>query len=221
MLSGGLDSVVNLKCAIDHGEVTSAITFDYGQAAFENEAVAASLATARYNVPHRIVPLPWYKNLVANPVMGQGEVAACGSEELAGASALLQEAWIPNRNCVFLAIGGAYAEALGAGGVVAGFNREEAEVFPDNSREFLDAMGAVLRLSTLSKVEAVCYTIGMTKGEIVKLGLAISAPLDLIYSCYRRSPRQEMCGLCQSCVRVKAALGANGLLETFSRRFEA
>ena len=219
LLSGGLDSVVNLKCALDEGEVKLAITFDYGQVAFENEAKAASLAAARFKVHHCIVSLPWYKDIAANPIVGKGDVAAYPKGVLSDAATLLKEAWIPNRNCVFLGIGGAYAEALGAGGVVVGFNREEAGVFPDNSVAFLENMNKVLGLSTLSGVGAICYTIGLTKDEIVGLGLSISAPLDLAYSCYRRSPDQRMCGLCQSCLRFKAALRSHGVLERYAERF--
>ena len=219
LLSGGLDSAVNLKCALDQGEVARAITFDYGQVAFANEARAAGQCAARCGVPHAIVSLPWYGEVAANPVMGRGEIAPHPGGILAGAPALLREAWIPNRNCVLVSIGAAYAEALGARAVVVGFNREEAEVFPDNSRGFLEKINRVLSVSTLSAVEALCYTIDMTKDEIVGLGLRISAPLDLIYSCYRRSDDQRMCGTCQSCLRVKAALRANRVFERYAARF--
>jgi len=219
LLSGGLDSVVNLKCALDRGEVLRALTFDYGQAAAGNEVGAASDVTRRLGVSHSVIPLPWYRDLVVNPVMGKGEVAARGERVAAPARDLLEEAWIPNRNCVLLAIGAAFAEGLGARGVVVGFNREEAEVFPDNSASFLEKVNAALGLSTLSGVEAVCHTAGMTKVEIVALGLKIGAPLDLVYSCYGRSPDQRMCGRCQSCVRVKAALKANGVFDRYAGRF--
>jgi 7-cyano-7-deazaguanine synthase len=172
------------------------------------------------------VALPWYRNLVSNPVMGAGEVPCREDAAAAGVVTgaprdLLKEAWIPNRNCVFLSVGGAYAEALGACGVVMGLNREEAAVFPDNSLDFLESMSRVLAVSTLSGVRALCYTIGMTKREIVELGARIGAPLDLVYSCYRRSADQRMCGVCQSCVRVKAALAESGLTARYGGRFAA
>jgi len=221
LLSGGLDSVVNLKAAVDQGEVVRAVTFDYGQAAAANEIRAASLVAARLGVPHIVVELPWYRDIAANPVMGHGEVGCYPGGLPRDATACLKEAWIPNRNCVFLSVGGAFAEALGAEGVVMGLNREEAAVFPDNSAEFLDKMNEVLRISTLSGVKAVSFTIGMTKPEIVKFALEISAPLDLVYSCYRPSVEDRMCGSCQSCVRVKGALEANGVLERLKARFAA
>jgi 7-cyano-7-deazaguanine synthase len=221
LLSGGLDSAVNLKCALDDGEIRLAVTFDYGQAAFEDEARAAAAMVERYGVRHTVVNLPWYRDLVANPLMGKGAVGEYAAGITSSPADLLGEAWIPNRNCVFLSIGAAYAESLKARGIVVGFNREEAGIFPDNSLAFLEAVNQALKLSTLSDIEVVCYTIGMTKAEIVALGVEIAAPLDLIYSCYRPSRDERMCGLCQSCVRVKAALAENGQLEGLAGRFAA
>jgi len=219
LLSGGLDSVVNFKCALDRGEVLRALTFDYGQAAAANEIRAASEAAGRFGVVHSVVPLPWYRDLVANPVMGQGEVGRHDERVSEEPAQLLKEAWIPNRNCVLLAIGAAFAEGLGAGGVVVGLNREEAGVFPDNSEDFLQRVNAVFGLSTLSGVEAVCYTAAMSKADIVRLGIEVGAPLDLIYSCYKSGADQRMCGRCQSCARLKAALRANGVLGRHAGRF--
>jgi 7-cyano-7-deazaguanine synthase len=219
LLSGGLDSVVNLKAARDQGEVARALTFDYGQAAAADEIRAASEVAGRLGVAHAVIELPWYRDLVAKPVMDGGEVAGYQWAAPSDAAASLREAWIPNRNCVFVSIGGAYAEALGADAVVIGLNAEEAQVFPDNSLGFLEKMNGVLGVSTLSRVKAVSHTIGMTKAEIVRFGLEIGAPLDLIYSCYKPAADHRMCGLCQSCARVKAALRANGVIRQFAARF--
>ncbi|MFH1314009.1 MAG: 7-cyano-7-deazaguanine synthase QueC [Candidatus Eisenbacteria bacterium] len=219
LLSGGLDSVVNLKCAIDECEVGLALTFDYGQAAFANEKHAAAGCAERYGIPHQVVDLRWYEHLLPGAISGLGEALSFGERLPEDGEGLLNEAWVPNRNCVFLSIGGAFAEASGADGVVIGINREEAEVFPDNTEAFRDAMNSVLSISTRSGVRVVTYTSGMSKKEIVELGRRIGAPLDLIYSCYRRSDDQRMCGSCQSCMRLKTALRKNQILDEFKGRF--
>jgi 7-cyano-7-deazaguanine synthase len=216
LLSGGLDSVVNLKCALDEGEVVEALTFDYGQAAFEDEKAAAGSCSERLGVAHRTIELGWYRTLVPAPIRGDDDVASYASGLSRDRARLLAEAWVPNRNGVFISIGAALAEAGGAGRVVVGLNREEAETFPDNSQAFLNSMNKVLAVSTLSAVQAFTYTGDLSKAEIVRLGLEVGAPLEVIYSCYRRSDDGRMCGCCQSCVRLKEALKANdvsGLLE--------
>jgi 7-cyano-7-deazaguanine synthase len=219
LLSGGLDSVVNLKKAHDEGEVVLALTFDYGQTSFPSERRAARECALRYGIKHKIVDLPWFFELLPPVMSGREPARPHDRASLEERQNLLREVWVPNRNCVLLAVGAAHAEAAGAGQVVAGFNLEEAEVFPDNSAEFVEAMNRVLGMSTLSGVKVVAYTQGMTKSETVRLAGEIDAPLDLIYSCYLPSSDQVMCGRCQSCVRLKDALEANGLLERYSKRF--
>ena len=219
LLSGGLDSVVNFKCALDECSVLVAVTFDYGQIAFEGEARAARECAARYRTPHRIVELGWFREIVDNPITGKGSLSRPEDEGAAEKHSLLEETWVPNRNAVFVNIGAAFAESLGAEMVVAGLNAEEAEEYPDNSARFLDLTNAALAVSTLSGVKVKSYTLELDKRETVALGLERGAPLDLIYSCYERPSGGRMCGVCPSCARLKAALEANGVAGRYENRF--
>ena len=218
LLSGGLDSVVNFKCAVDSGSVEGAVTFDYGQAASENEKRAAAECARRFGVPHRVLDLAWYAKLLPGAMSGTEEAAAPESGGGGDTDSMLKEAWVPNRNGVFVNIGAAFAEASGAGAVVIGVNREEARVFPDNSEAFMKSASGALKVSTLSGVEVVSFTVALSKRDIVRLGIDNGSPLDLVYSCYRASPDQRMCGSCQSCVRLKAALEGQGE-DRLSERF--
>jgi 7-cyano-7-deazaguanine synthase len=221
LLSGGLDSAVNLKCAVDRGKVKMALTFDYGQGAFENEEHAARACADLCGVPHEVVSLDWYRRLLPAAMTGDAGLHAYRGGLVSDTREMLDEAWVPNRNCVFAAIGAAYAEKTGAGRVVMGFNRDEAEVFPDNSASFVERMNCVLKVSTLSDIALVTYTQDLSKEEMVRLGMEIGAPLDAVYSCYKASSDQTMCGSCQSCVRLKRAFEANGLMDRFASRFAA
>ena len=129
-----------------------------------------------------------------------------GAERLPADDALLSldEVWIPNRNGVFLNVAAAYAERYGCDTVVTGFNREEAEEFPDNSAEYVDRVNRSLEMSTRNRVRVESFTIDLDKPAILKLGLELKAPLSIIWSCYRSGER--MCGHCASCVRLRAAL---------------
>jgi 7-cyano-7-deazaguanine synthase len=112
--------------------------------------------------------------------------------------------WIPNRNGVFLNIAAAFAEGYDCETVVTGFNREEAVEFPDNSREYVEAVNNGFVYSTRSGVRVVSYTLDLSKREILRKGIELSAPLDAIWSCYRGGER--MCGACASCRRLKMAI---------------
>jgi 7-cyano-7-deazaguanine synthase len=218
LLSGGLDSVVNLKCAADEGDVLAAVTCDYGQPAADDEIACALACAERFGIPHHVAGLEWYAALIAGSTDRSG--APVSEEDLArGDRSLLTDAWLPNRNSVLLSVGAAYAEALGAGVVVAGFNLEEARVFPDNSAEFVKRFNSVLELSTLTGVVVRGYTVNLDKKQVVALGIRVGAPLDLVYSCYGKSRDGRMCGVCQSCMRLKSALAGNGLLEAHRGRF--
>jgi len=218
LLSGGLDSIVNFKCAEERGSIETALTFDYGQAAAENEIRAAAECAGRFGVRHEVVELAWYGGLLPEAMSGRVEEGQLkrGGPDTGGS--MLEQAWVPNRNGVFVNIGAAFAEASGADAVVIGLNLEEAEVFPDNSEAFMKSSTRALRNSTLSEVEVVSFTTLLSKREIVRLGLDNDSPLDLVYSCYEASADQRMCGTCQSCARLKAAIEGEHLAP-FAGRF--
>lgn len=220
LLSGGLDSAVNLQCALDDGEVVAAVTFDYGQAAAANEMRAAGEYAARSGVSHKIIDLDGYWGLLPESMRDSDRVAAHRDLSEADPGTMLREAWVPNRNGVFVNIAAAFAEAHGAGAVVLGLNREEAEIFPDNSDRFLEDTNRALAVSTLTGVRAFSFTTRLSKREIVQEAIARGVDLDLVYSCYRGSADHRMCGECQSCVRLRTALAAedyNGLNARFAK----
>jgi 7-cyano-7-deazaguanine synthase len=206
LLSGGLDSAVNLKCALDDGIVDAAITFDYGQAAARNEIRAAGECAQRLGVPHTVIKLGDYWGLLPEALRDGGRIAKRAGVEDSDPSVMLEQAWVPNRNGVFVNIAAAFAESRRSDAVVIGLNREEAEIFPDNSERFLERINQCLAVSTLTGVKALSFTTRLSKGEIVRLGLERGAPLESIYSCYQGSPDGKMCGECQSCLRLKRAL---------------
>jgi len=115
------------------------------------------------------------------------------------------QVWVPNRNAVFLSVGTAYAEKLGADRVVLGFNREEGATFPDNTEAFLQAASALQKYSTRTGVEAFSYTTDLDKREIVSLIRKVQSdfPWNLVWSCYEKGPLP--CGVCESCLRFQRA----------------
>ncbi len=119
----------------------------------------------------------------------------------AGRSAL--RVWVPNRNGVFLAVAAAYAESLGAGRVVAGFNARRRRPFR-TLRGVPRAATRSLRFSTRNAVRVKSYTSRLRKPAIVALGLKIGAPMDLVWPCYEGGGR--LCGRCESCLRFLRAI---------------
>lgn len=215
LLSGGLDSAVCLKATLDSMGPTLALTFDYGQRARAREAEASRGMCERLGAAHRVVELPWLAEItrtaLVNGAQALPEVDAAELDDSRVTGRSAEAVWVPNRNGVFVMVAAAFAEALGAGNVVAGFNAEEGASFPDNSPAFVEAMRTALSFSTLSKVHLASPTNGLTKTQIVRLGRDIGAALDLIWSCYDGG--EEPCWQCESCRRLRRALVESGSWE--------
>jgi len=218
LLSGGLDSTVNLKQAVDSGGVSLALTGDYGQRAARREAAAAAAMCRQLGVRHRLVPLPWLGEICHSALVNQSQpIPRVGAGQLGDREVVSGETaeavWVPNRNGILINIAAAYAECLGASSVVVGFNAEEAATFPDNSADFVSAANAALHFSTRGKVSLLCYTQDLSKADIVRLGREVKAPLPSIWSCYLGGA--DHCGECESCARLERALRAAGAWEWF------
>lgn len=207
LLSAGLDSSVNFLAALREHEVSLALTFNYGQKAAEKEIEKSKKLAKLKSIPHRVIDLPWLKDLGTSGlthnkgVIPMGRQVSIDNAKVSGVSA--KAVWIPNRNGVFLNIAASFAESLKAKYIIPGFNAEEAATFPDNSFDFIRATRKSLSFSTANQVEVKCYTISMTKPDIAKLGMDLQLPFADIWPCYQNL--EQWCGQCESCQRAKRA----------------
>jgi 7-cyano-7-deazaguanine synthase len=198
LVSGGLDSIVSLAKAFTNMELRLVLFFNYGQRALLRERAAVLGIVNFYHLPFREIKLDWMGSLLPT-AMREG----CDD---AGGLDTLDAVWVPNRNGVFLNVAGAFAESFDCDVIVTGFNREEAEEFPDNGADFVSRINRGFELSTRNKVEVMSFTQDLDKREILELGAELGAPLSAIWSCYDAG--ETMCGRCGSCARLKSALNA-------------
>jgi 7-cyano-7-deazaguanine synthase len=202
LVSGGLDSIVSLARAVGERDVRLVMFFDYGQRARESERVSAMSAANFYGLPFTDVDVRWLESL--SPPGMRVSSAPDRRDEAPASLQALDDVWIPNRNGVFVNVAAAYAEGYGCETLVTGFNREEAQEFPDNSRDYVERVNRALELSTRSGVRVESFTLDLDKRAIIRLGLELKAPLSIVWSCYRSGER--MCGRCASCARLRGAL---------------
>lgn len=213
LLSGGLDSTVNLFEAHEKTDVTLVLTFDYGQRAREREIKTSSLIAARLGLRHRVLALPFISEFGGSALtdrkheVPQGEEVDIHSMESSVRTA--KSVWVPNRNGIFLNIAAGFAESLGADLVIPGFNAEEAKTFPDNSEDFVHTMTRSLYFSTANRVMVQCYTIRMEKPEIVRRGQQLGVDFAQLWPCYLEGDR--WCGECESCLRATRAFREAGI----------
>lgn len=211
LLSGGLDSTVNLYQARQEFDVLRVLHFNYGQMAARKEVEASQYFCDQLGLQLEIVDISWMGQistsaLHAKKKLPQDEVNIF-SIEASNQSA--KAVWVPNRNGLFLNMAAVYAEALGAEMVIPGFNKEEAETFPDNSKDYLAAVTKAFEYSTQNRVEVFCYTIDENKTEIIKRATELNVPLKELWPCYK--DQESWCRKCESCKRFLNACKENNI----------
>jgi len=198
LLSGGLDSTVSAAIACRRTDPLFALTFDYGQHAAKMEIMVSKKTCRFLKIKHKAVRLPFFKEFPGLRLLR-------GKKGKLGRLDKLKDVWVPNRNALFINVAACFAEYHGARIIVTGFNREEAQEFPDNSKRFVDSINKMLKYSTLNKVRVRSYVLPYTKKEIYRLGQKYKIPLENVYSCYLGG--EDMCGECASCKRLITARG--------------
>ncbi len=207
LLSGGMDSVVSLAMAREKLTLVKALTFDYGQQAAKNEIEAAAKIAQYYHVDHLTVSLPWLSVVDKSALQAAGNVPKLTLAELDDTEitrATARSVWVPNRNGLFINIAACFAESLNAGVVIAGFNAEEAETFPDNSIDFVQRANDYFAYATLNRLKVWAPTQILSKKEIAQAGAKLEIPWQYVWSCYAGG--EKMCGRCESCRRLYRAL---------------
>ncbi len=211
LLSGGLDSVASLHIADRSYEDVLALTINYRQKSLKQELAAAEYFCKKIGVAHIVLDVPWFaqwegqslglihkESAVPTQNLDLSSVESCQTSA-AGV-------WIPNRNGLFIHVAASYAEMHGISQIYVGFNLEEAQTFPDNSKAFLNAVNESLVFSTKSRVQVKCPTIDMTKKEIVQKSMLYDVNFEKIWPCYQDG--ETPCGQCESCLRfIRATHG--------------
>ena len=207
LLSGGMDSVVSLALARSTAVPQVALTFNYGQQAVNNEVFAAQRICSYYNIKHEIIDLPWLGRIDTSSLQSRRKIPQIEITDLDNDDRVKETGsavWVPNRNGVFLNIAACYAESINAAYIIAGFNKEEAETFSDNSEQFVDSINKALLFSTKNHVKVLAPTLNLKKKEIAATGFRLGIPWKYLWSCYEGG--KQMCGRCESCQRLRRAL---------------
>ena len=196
LVSGGMDSCV---CAARETKAgpTSFIHFNYGQRTERREIRSFKALARRLGVRETLtVDLTAMARIGGTTLLkGRGSIPAPRFEE-----GEIPSTYVPFRNGIMLAYAAAWAEVTGARRLVIGAVEADSSGYPDCRRLFLDAFSKAIALGTKAgvrlRVEA--PLVGMTKGEIVRLGVRLGAPFDLTWPCY--AAETKACGRCESCL---------------------
>lgn len=208
LASGGMDSCVTTAIAARECE-PALLHVSYGQRTEARERRAFHEITDFYGAPRRLVTsIAHLSEIGGSSLTDRGiEVSRANLE-----SREIPTSYVPFRNAHLLAIATSWAEVLGARRIYVGAVAEDSSGYPDCRPEFYEAFGRVIEAGTRpeTRIEIVTPVIGMRKGEIVRRGLELGAPLHLSWSCYQSE--DLACGVCDSC-----ALRLRGFREAGAR----
>jgi 7-cyano-7-deazaguanine synthase len=209
LLSGGLDSATTLAIAKAEGFEPYAMSFRYGQRHVVELAAAEKVAARIGVAEHRIVNI---------------DLRAFGGSALTAdipvpttPSAGIPLTYVPARNTIFLSYALAWSEVLGAADIFIGVNAVDYSGYPDCRPEFIRAFETLANLATRAAVEGKvrCTVraplIAMTKGDIIRRGLALGVDYGLTRSCYAPDEKGGACGECDSCRIRLAGFAAAGI----------
>jgi 7-cyano-7-deazaguanine synthase len=201
LVSGGLDSATTLAIARSQGFECAAIAFDYGQRHRWELHAAARVAAHLGIAPPIVVPID-LRAFGGSALTAEIDVPKGRSPDDMAAG--IPITYVPARNTIFLSLALGYAESLGVRDLFIGVNAVDYSGYPDCRPEYLTAFTAMANLATKAGVEGQPWTIhapliAMTKGEIIRRGVALGVDYGLTHSCYDPDDHGRACGQCDSC----------------------
>ena len=218
LLSGGMDSCVTTAHAISAGHDVHALHVNYGQRTQERELKAFHDICDHYNIEHRLVVDISHLAAIGGSSLTDRNIEIKGARYIVPDSEIrrivpqihstdshnIPNTYVPFRNANILAIATSWAEVVEANHLYIGAVEEDSSGYPDCRDIFFRAFEEVIRTGTKPGTNITIETplIHLSKGQIVRSGIDLQAPLHLSWSCY--SNEDLACGVCDSCaLRLK------------------
>ena len=204
LLSGGLDSATCLAMARAEGFACHALSFDYGQRHAGELEAARTVARSMGAASHRVIRVDLAQlggSALTDPEL---EVPLDRDEQQLGEG--IPITYVPARNTVFLSYALALAEVLPARDIFIGVNAVDYSGYPDCRPAFVAAFERMANLATRVGTEGGGPGIRiraplqhLSKGEIIRAGLALGVDYGVTRSCYAPAPGDLACGRCDAC----------------------
>jgi len=205
--SGGMDSCVSAAIARREYEL-ALFHLNYGQRTEARELRAFREQAKFYGVKYILEVDAGHFRQIGGSALTDPALAVPDAQNLGKG---VPVTYVPFRNANILAMAVSWAEVIGAVRVFIGAVEEDSSGYPDCRESFIDAFNGAIREGTRpnSGIRVEAPLLHLNKGEIVRRGLELGAPLHLSWSCYQGE--EAACGTCESCIlrlRGFAAAGA-------------
>jgi 7-cyano-7-deazaguanine synthase len=186
LVSGGIDSTLIAVMLNEERVEQYPLFINYGQLAYRKEWEACQNNFRNYNLPE-----PQKMD-----VEGFGKLIESGITNRV--LNIVDDAFLPNRNLLFITLASAYAFQLGANTLAIGFLDERFHIFPDQTKEFIFEAELAIEKSLGKKINVVAPLMKFTKSAV--LALAAQKGITNTYSCHKGD--DEACGVCISCLEI-------------------
>lgn len=194
LVSGGLDSTLVAKLAQEEGLQIFPLFVDYGQRARDRE-----LAACRFSMKKLGLPEPQIAGL-----SGFGDLIRSGLTD--SSLHIVNDAFTPGRNMLFLLTAAAYAYQMKADAISIGLLHESTSLFPDQTSEFLREAERMVSLCMGRTIKVLAPLSSFFKPDVV--ALAAEKGISETYSCHMGE--EEACGNCIACNEFKFEEGTDG-----------
>ncbi|MBI4715521.1 MAG: 7-cyano-7-deazaguanine synthase QueC [Nitrospirae bacterium] len=214
LASGGVDSTTVMAMVRAEGFDLYALTVDYGQRHRQEIERARSLASHMGAKEHLVITV----NL--REIGGSALTASVPVPKDRSAAEMekgIPPTYVPARNTLFLSLALGWAEVLDAADIFIGANVIDYSGYPDCRPEYLRAFERMANLATRAGVEGRCRfaihapLLQMTKGEIIRRGIALGVDYGMTLSCYDPAPDGKPCGRCDSCLLREKGFAEAGI----------
>jgi 7-cyano-7-deazaguanine synthase len=183
LVSGGLDSTLVVKLAIDESVDIYPLFIDYGQIASETELKSCKEALSAIGVDEfKVAELSGFGKLIKSGLTDPN-------------LNIVQDAFTPGRNMLFLLIAAAYAYQNNADAISIGLLHESTSLFPDQSPEFIIKAEELIELIMGYKIRVLAPLREFMKSDVIEL--AKLKGITKTYSCH--TGNLEPCGECIAC----------------------
>jgi 7-cyano-7-deazaguanine synthase len=183
LASGGLDSSTCLHLLIESGHNPLPLFIGYGQLNAEREFAALQLTCEDLSLePPLRLDFSDFGRLVKSGLTDSN-------------LNIVDDAFTPCRNLLFLVSAAAVANSRGIDKIVLGLLSEETMIFPDQSESFLIAAGAVIEAALGVRIQILTPLRDYRKPDVLRLANTLG--LKNYYSCHAGTI--PPCGKCIAC----------------------
>lgn len=187
LVSGGLDSTLVAKLTQEEGITQYPLFIDYGQRSRDKELAACRLAMSRLELPEPEVA----------DLSGFGMLIHSGLTD--SKLDIVEDAFTPGRNMLFILMAGAYAYQVGAEAISIGLLNESTSIFPDQTLAFLRDAENIITTCMNRKINVLAPLTEFYKADVV--AIAKEKGIRDTYSCHMG--KNEPCGVCIACDEFK------------------